>query len=706
SEQSNAGTQFVYGLALAALGRFEEARKWTALAATKEPDNADIRGALEALSSPTPLSLSSFNRANASGWGLVRAGLGGLWDIRPEGVPSPSRSSALSVLAGFASAPKDLHWLEANIPCQRACPAGTDIPEYLWAIFQGRDDDAYRINLRDNVLPGVLGRVCARPCENACRHGWEGLGEPVAICSSKRASYDHGGEGMQQLEPLFPPTGKRIAIVGAGPAGLAVARELALCGHSPVVFEKHARPGGMLVQGIPEIRLPRDVVDLEINQVRSQGVEIRCNVSVGTDISFEHLLADHDAVVLAAGTLRPNLLALQGWELRGISHGLDFLLKANNGTPVDLGDRVVVVGGGFTAMDCARMAARLVAGGLSGGGSSEDRPVKVFYRRSVSEMLVTPGELEELQHEGIPMEFLVAPTAFIGDATGRVTAVRFVRTSLGEPDSSGRRRPVPIEGSEMEVRASSVLLATGQFPDAAFLETSAVGRALVGPDGWLRSGKSTQTASSKVFVAGDFATGASSIIEAIGHAKECARAVDSFLMGAKRLERGVVVTDALDTGRIREMDTVPRVQLPLLPLEARDLRAEVERGFDAEAAQEETQRCYLCHYKFEIDPRACIYCDWCVRAKPRPDCIVKVSQLLYDEQERIVGFQRASSSDDTQLIWINQADCIRCRACVDACPVDAISLQKVSSAERPVGQEVCPAQGRSGRGQCTSNMTG
>jgi len=222
-----------------------------------------------------------------------------------------------------------------------------------------------------------------------------------------------------------------------------------------------------------------------------------------------------------------------------------------------------------------------------------------------------------------------------------------------------------------------VLLATGQFPDAAWIDAE-LQAGLVERDGWLRSGKDSRTALAKLFVAGDFATGASTLIQAIAHGKDCARKVDAFLMGAERLREVARIEDVEATGRIREMDYVPRQPMPSLPVDQRTLQAEVERGFDPNGAAEETQRCYLCHFKYEIDPDKCIFCDWCLKAKPRPNCIVKAAEIVHDRQGRIVTHQPAASTEATKLIWINQADCIRCNACVEACPVDAISVQRVS----------------------------
>ena len=619
--------------------------------------------------------------------------MGGPKDKRPA-VDAPHTFIALSKLNGKADAPKDFDWLEKNIPCQAACPASTDIPGYLDAVYRGEYEKAYRINLEDNVFPAVLGRVCARPCEAQCRHGWDGLGEPVAICFSKRSAADFGGQELVVMDKWFEPSGKKIAVIGAGPAGLAAARQLALLGHAVTVYEKHDKPGGMMNQGIPEFRLPRDIIEKEIQQITALGVEIICNAAIGENIQLSELAESNDAVVLAAGTLRPNLLNLPGSDLKGIRHGLEFLLDVNDNGTTDIGEHVVVIGGGFTAMDCARTARRLGATTVqveeeladkTAPGSILRMPkgkVKVWYRRSVDEMLVTPGELEELEHEHIPLETMVSPKAYIGE-NGQVTRMQFIRTEMGEPDASGRRRPVEVPGSEFEIQADSILLATGQFPNTGWID-DVLKNELVEEDGWLKSGSSCATTRDKIFAAGDFAAGASSLIQAIGHAKECVREVDQFLMGKERLKDWAIIEDVEDTGRIREMDAVPLQPMPAIDLTHRDLTNEVETGFEQETAPDEAQRCYQCHFKFEIDNDKCIYCDWCVKAKPRPDCILKVSKLHHNKDGTVAGWELAKTQDDVNMVWINQEDCIRCGACVAACPVDAISIQKVSLKTAPV----------------------
>jgi len=554
---------------------------------------------------------------------------------------------ALSVETGEGVHAKDFDWTAKNVPCRTACPARTDIPGYLEAIKDGKPEEAYRINLRDNVFPAVLGRTCTRPCEPACRHGWEGLGDPVAICFAKRSADDfRARRDPIVLEKLFDDSGKSVAVVGGGASGLTVARELALWGHRVTVYDRHAEAGGLMIQGIPEFRLPRDIVRREIEQITALGVDIQCNESIDADRLTE-LGKEHDAVVLSAGTHEPVRPDCPGVDLPGVRHGLEFLKEVNAGGRPEVGDKVVVIGGGFTAVDCARMARRL-------GGQT----VGMYYRRSENEMYIGLHELHQFETEGVDAHFLAAPVAFLADDAGELRAVKFVKTRL-EESADGRAVPVPVPDSEFEVEADTVLLGTGQRAS----------------DWWqLVPG---------IFTAGDAVNGPGSLIEAIGHGKSVARDVDHALMGADRFETVVQVEDVDTTGRTRDMDSWPREPMPEIPPETRGVNEEVEKGLEKEQSEREASRCYLCHYKFEIDNDLCIYCDRCLKVKPVDKCIVKVSDLIYDDRERISGYVESTGTRNYNRLHLDQNECIRCGACAEVCPVECITLQKVTEVTRP-----------------------
>ncbi|MFO1524005.1 MAG: FAD-dependent oxidoreductase, partial [Kiritimatiellia bacterium] len=499
----------------------------------------------------------------------------------PRSPDRQPRECALSRKTGITARPRDFDWFAKNVPCQAACPAGTDIPGYLDAVARGDLDAAYRINLADNVFPAVLGRVCTRPCEPACRHGWPGLGEPVAVCFAKRSSDDFRARtGPVVLPPLFADSGKRVAVIGAGAAGLAAARDLRRLGHAVTVYEQHTAAGGMMVQGIPAFRLPRDVVEREIAQIGAAGVVIRCGVEIGRDLSLDQLRKENDAVLIAAGCLRPVRPDSPGAALGGVWHGLDFLRAVNGGKDVATGRRVVVVGGGFTAVDCARMARRLGA---------ED--CLMVYRRTRDEMYVAAHELAEFEKEGVGARFQLAPVEILG-REGVVTGIRFARTEPGSAGPDGRRTWVAVPGEEVVVECDSVLLATGQARG----------------DGWAEHLAGADPA---VFVAGDVRTGPRSLIDAIGDGRRVALEMDEFLTGAARLKPAFRIQDSGrgGTGRARELNDLPRQAARELPPERRGPEDEVELGLDAAAARTEASRCYLCNVKFEIDNDLCIYCD-------------------------------------------------------------------------------------------------
>tara|TARA_B100000809_G_scaffold154105_1_gene151467 strand:- start:358 stop:2091 length:1734 start_codon:yes stop_codon:yes gene_type:complete len=559
--------------------------------------------------------------------------------------------SQLSSDNGKTASTKDFDWFNASVPCQEACPAGTDIPGYLKAIYQGDYARAYRINLEDNVFPGVLGRVCSRPCEPACRHGWAGNGESVAICFAKRSAADLADAEPVRLSSRSPSTGRRVAVVGSGVAGLTAGRELSLWGHQVTVFEKHGIPGGLLNQGIPEFRLPRQIIRREIEQIRLAGVEIRCGVSVGETISLVQLQDEFDAVVMAAGAMKPHspacLLPLPG----GVVHGLDYLLDVNeNGNRKNPG-RTIVIGGGYTAMDCARTAFRLGAPAVS-----------IYCRRRPEEIAVNPGELEEVEHEGITVEFCTQPLGIRATAQGRV-AVEFSRTAGSA-------------SSKFDIETDTVLIATGQVPDTSWLDSEM--RPILTANGQLSSGENCRTEIPGLFAAGDFSLGSTTLIDAIGHAKNCARAVDQYLVGRDRWRDVINIQAAETTERERDLNTIKAVPMSSIPLGERTITAEVESGLSGDEAATESSRCYLCNYKYEIDTDLCIGCDACLHVQPVKDCIVWLQEVETNDDGCRVGWTPSDSYTTNNLLLIDHQQCIRCGACVDVCPVEGcITLRHV-----------------------------
>ena len=521
-------------------------------------------------------------------------------------------------------------------PCRLACPAGTDCQAYVKQVALGNTREAVRIVKQRLPLPACIGYVCPHPCEKDCRRGL--VEEPISIALIKRymamAQLDRADKWRPAPEA---PTGKRVGIIGGGPAGLTAAYYLALKGHAVTLTDAMPQMGGMLRYGIPQYRLPKEVLDAEIAEIAETGVAMENGVRLGQDISFADYRAKFDAVILAIGAWQSTPLGCPGETLGGVYGGIDFLRSVALGQPKPIGKRVAVVGGGNTAMDACRTAVRLGA-----------EQVYIIYRRTRREMPANAEEIEEAMEEGVEFKFLTNPAELLGE-DGAVRAVRLQVMELGAPDASGRRSPVPVEGKFETLAVDSVIAAIGQKVDPQGFDVELNRRGIIAADE-----TSFRTSLEGVFAVGDATNrGADIAIAAIGEANKCADVVDSYLHGALIPYRKPFVSRRSVTAEdFRDRERVPRERITNRPAAERRRDFEpVNTGFTPEQAQREASRCLECG------------------CHDYSDCaLIRHANRYPIQPERFAGEKRRHDSE-TRLVVIerDQGKCILCNLCVRVC---------------------------------------
>ena len=501
---------------------------------------------------------------------------------------------------------------DLRAPCQAACPVGTNAGLYVSLIAEGRYDEALRVASEPNPFPAICGRVCTAPCEDACRRGEFDL--PIAIRDLKRFATDHGTPMKRNIAPPKQKYQERVAIVGAGPTGLSAAYYLARRGYGVTVFDAMPVAGGMMAIGIPDYRLPRLELTRDIDAIRELGVEIRPNTAIGRDVSLDELQRDYDAILLAVGAQRSQRLGIPGEsELHGVIPATTFLKEFNLDPETKMQGEVAVVGGGSTAMDAARSALRAGA----------DK-VHMLYRRSRVEMPAQAEEVRAALAEGIELHELVTPVQILS-AAGQVRGVRCQRMALSDPDEKGRRKPVPVLGTEFDLPVDIVLVAIGEAPDPSFLpEGTSVGVAPWG--GLLINQETLATGAPGVFAAGDVTYGPKSIIHAAAHGRKAARSIHAYL--AKLPPRMVheMPEDEFETASTLPPDgtidldlrPTPREIMPLHNGNAsRDRTIEFATGFTEEQARREASRCLRCDLAYLCPSIHVISADTVVSATQR-----------------------------------------------------------------------------------------
>ncbi len=623
----------------------------------------------------------------------------------------------------------DVEWLHTNFPCMMACPAGTNAGRYVSLIAEGRFEEAYRYARDPNPMASVCGRVCAHPCETACRRGQ--IDKPISIRALKRFLTErYGPESRHPLESRRKPIAKlpyRVAVIGSGPVGLSAAHDLALLGYRVTIFEAASVAGGMLRLGIPEYRLPRGVIDAQIREILEIGdITLELNRAAGRDFTIASLKdAGFDAVVIGVGAHRSRDLTIPGVELDGVHKGIEFLLNVNLGYQFRIGKKVVVIGGGNVAMDVARSAAREV---LRAHPTEDEglipreenvamvaahemmdvslaalrmgaREVSIVCLEQREEMPAAVEEVEEAETEGILIHGGRGPKRIVG-RDGKVTGLETLRTkSLF--DANRRFNPTFYENSESILECDTVIMAIGQMPNLEFLRPE--DGVKVSPRGLVAADRETlQTTAEGVFAGGDCVFGPRLIIDSVGDGRRIAASVDAFLTGRKR-ERTEIEVELLDRHEMLSgYMELSREPIPMLPLGRRTGITEVEVGYDEEMAMREARRCLHCWVNTVFEGNAsdgsqCILCGGCVDVCPE-QCLrlvpleqieftdnvsshIQSNEALYRVELDDVAAEQLGQVTGSAMLK-DETRCIRCGLCAARCPVEVISMESYNFASQ------------------------
>ena len=616
----------------------------------------------------------------------------------------------------------DVNYWRRQIKCQEACPVHTDARGYVRAIAEGDYRRAYLIARGPNPLASICGRICGAPCEAACRRG--DYDQPIAIRALKRVATERWGPerlngelgvdqftrdmvftsgsevcgALDEIQHLLEairssgwkkPEGKPVAVIGSGPAGLACGHDLVLMGIPAIIYEAEPVAAGMLALGVPEYRLPRDLIRAEVEVIQALGVEIRCNMAVGKNITFEQLRRDHAAVVIAVGAKRSRGLKLPGIDGPGVLGGVDFLRDVSLGRPTSLGRKVVVIGGGNVAYDISRTVLRQtyldaarVAARAEGVGE-----VHLCCLESLAEMPADDVEIREGDEEGIIRHNSFGPVQVLRDETGKVTGVEFKKV-LRVFDENKKFNPLFDESQRTTLAADTVILGVGQTADLSFLDPEANGIKLKAPGILELNAETLATTAPGVFAAGDLAHGTKLMIHAIASGKKAARAIYEYVTGKRIDTESTEVHRVIeDYRREKDYEKPKRIPIPVISAEERlhNPNAMVERGYNELLAKCEASRCFDCGVNTVFDGTKCVLCGGCVDVCPTT-CLklVGLDQIEHSPETRALleaEFGPGADLSQHSAIIKDETVCIRCANCFYRCPTGAITMERFSFEE-------------------------